>query len=43
VLPALREAVIERVSMPVLVVRGGTRPHLADTLATREFEKVAES
>jgi len=43
VLPALREAVIERVSVPVLVVKGGIRPHLADSLQSREFEKVAES
>ena len=43
VLPALREAVIERVSVPVLVVRGGTRPHLADSLASREYETVAEA
>ncbi len=43
VLPALREAVIERVSVPVLVVRGGTRPHLADSLESREFERVAEA
>jgi Kef-type K+ transport system membrane component KefB/nucleotide-binding universal stress UspA family protein len=43
VLPALREAVIERVSVPVLVVRGGTRPHLADSLESREFERVSES
>jgi hypothetical protein len=42
VLPALREAVIERVSVPVLVVRGGTRPHLADTLESRAFETVAD-
>nr|MDP9495719.1 cation:proton antiporter [Actinomycetota bacterium] len=43
VLSALREAVIERVSVPVLVVRGGTRPHLADSLERREFERVAEA
>jgi len=43
VLPALREAVIERVVVPVLVVRGGTRPHLADSVGKREFERVAES
>ncbi len=42
VLPALREAVIERVSVPVLVVRGGARPHLADTLESREYETVVE-
>jgi nucleotide-binding universal stress UspA family protein len=43
VLPALREAVMERVSVPVLVVRGGTRPHLADSLGSRQYERVAES
>jgi Kef-type K+ transport system membrane component KefB len=43
VLPALREAVIERVSVPVLVVRGGARPHLADSLPSREYETVGES
>jgi nucleotide-binding universal stress UspA family protein len=44
VLPALREAAIERASVPVLVVRGGTRSHLADSLERpREFERVAES
>ncbi len=43
VLPALREAVIERVSVPVLVVRGGSRAHLADTLESREYEAVVES
>jgi len=43
VLPALREAVMERVSVPVLVVRGGTRSHLADSLGSRQYERVAES
>ena len=42
VLPALRESVMERASVPVLVVRGGKRPHLADALTSRELEKVAE-
>ncbi len=42
VLPALRESVMERASVPVLVVRGGKRPHLADALAIRELEKVAD-
>jgi Kef-type K+ transport system membrane component KefB/nucleotide-binding universal stress UspA family protein len=42
VLPALRESVMERASVPVLVVRGGQRPHLADALAIRELEKVAD-
>ena len=42
VLPALRESVMERASVPVLVVRGGKRPHLADALASRELEKVAD-
>jgi len=44
VLSALRESAIERASVPVLVVRGGARPHLADSLErTGELEKVAES
>ncbi len=42
VLPALRESVMERASVPVLVVRGGKRPHLADALAIRELEKVSD-
>jgi Kef-type K+ transport system membrane component KefB/nucleotide-binding universal stress UspA family protein len=42
VLPALRESVMERASVPVLVVRGGKRPHLADALGSRELETVAE-
>ena len=42
VLPALRESVMERASVPVLVVRGGKRPHLADALAIRELERVAD-
>jgi nucleotide-binding universal stress UspA family protein len=42
VLPALRESVMERASVPVLVVRGGKRPHLADALGSRALETVAE-